>query len=92
MCNYICYCIFNTRAFCTAISLCSLRGFYTCNVHCDGFSPFDGCERVNEYLMFGVRKRALVINPLVYILRIKEKIALKIAAKIASVNGHLQGK
>ena len=55
------------------------------------FSPFDGCERVNQLRMFGWGKHALstfVINSLIHIHQ-KEKIAPEIAAKIASVNGNL---
>ena len=48
------------------------------------FSPFDGCERVNQSRMFKARQHELgtfVINPLVYICQ-----KVKIATKIASVN------
>jgi hypothetical protein len=58
----------------------------------DFLFSFDGCERVNQSNV-QVRKHALstfIINPLVGIHQ--EKMSLKIAAKIASVNGPLESK
>ena len=55
------------------------------------FSPFDRCERVNQSQNVQVKKNApttFVITPLLHI-RQKEKIALEIRVKVASVNGHV---
>jgi hypothetical protein len=70
-----------------------LRPVYTCNFHCDFWCDFLLLTDVNEWTSYKcmVKKNLLstfVINPLIYI-RQKEKIALKIAAKVASVNGPL---